>query len=204
MNHFAKVCLAGPSASVSGSSRASDKEDFQCEICKKFFKEKKNMNKHKRLVHSQCANESFMCDNCLKSFVSQIGLDEHRNRKRAGDRMGCLIPKSVKASTRSRSNRSSRSESLPEDVGGVDEDLARTAASQARGFHKFRFLPESKAFGEFSTELLVAGDSCLKEQQLEFQMGLVEAIVKAVVSHPDFNVKSEKPNLTSRYFLQIK
>ena len=42
MNQSAKVCLSGPSASVSGSSRAS--EDFQCEICKKFFKEKKNLN----------------------------------------------------------------------------------------------------------------------------------------------------------------
>ena len=100
-----------------------------------------------------------MCDNCLQSFDSLIGLDEHRNRKRAGCRVVCLIPKSVKASSRSRSNRSSRSQSLPEDrsgFGGVDEDLARTAATQA------------------------------------------------VVSHPDFNVISEKPNLTSRYFLQIK
>ena len=134
-----------------------------------------------------------MCDNCLQSFDSLIGLDEHRNRKRAGCRVVCLIPKSVKASSRSRSNRSSRSQSLPEDrsgVGGVDEDLARTAATQARGFHKFRFMPESKSFGEFSRELLVAGESCLKEQQLEFQMGLVEAVVDSVVSHPDFNVKS--------------
>ena len=199
MNNFSKVCDSGPSSSVAGSSKASYTEDFQCEICEKVYKEKKSLNKHKRLVHTKIDKQTYTCEECFQIFETQTGINEHSSRKRVGSRAGCLLPKSVKSITRS--NRSRSSKSVSEDragVGDVDDDLAQLAATKARGYNNFSFVTEAKSFTDLSRELLVAGDSCLNEQSLDFQLGLVEAIVAAIVAHPEFEVKSVKPDMISR------
>ena len=207
MNTFAKVCKSGPIGSEACSTKTSDSagNQFSCEVCEKSYKEKKSLTKHVKEKHSQGESESFTCNKCSLEFSSQTGLNEHRGRKRGKEkaRFGCLYPKSDRASSRSQGSRSSkgsrsikgsRSTSRNIEFDDVDDVLDQAAEEQARGFTRFLFDPNDKSFQQFAQELMAAGESSLQEPRLEFHVGLIQALVSGLASHPDWvTVDSEKP-----------
>ena len=207
MNTFAKVCKSGPIGSEACSTKTSDSagNQFSCEVCEKSYKEKKSLTKHVKEKHSQGESESFTCNKCSLELSSQTGLNEHRGRKRGKEkaRFGCLYPKSDRASSRSQGSRSSkgsrsikgsRSTSRNIEFDDVDDVLDQAAEEQARGFTRFLFDPNDKSFQQFAQELMAAGESSLQEPRLEFHVGLIQALVSGLASHPDWvTVDSEKP-----------
>ena len=50
-------------------------EEFQCKICNKIFKQKKNLNQHTRNVHEN--TDKFECKQCKKKYAHKTSLDKH-------------------------------------------------------------------------------------------------------------------------------
>ena len=50
-------------------------EEFQCKICNKIFKQKKNLNQHTRNVHEN--TDKFECQKCGKTYAHKRSLDKH-------------------------------------------------------------------------------------------------------------------------------